>query len=175
MGTVPTFAEHFGLFFRSHVDHIRRYSATLVSVEAVDDVVQQSMVTAWQRFDAIPEGSEREWLFGVVRNHCRNSWRSGRRSEALIAAIEQARPQVTVAIGDNGFDPTEIAPLLNALEEVSDDECELLVLTGWFEMTPTEIASVMGIEPGTARVRLTRARSKIRERYAELTEEGEMT
>ena len=173
MGSVSTVEQRFTCFFVEHSGHVRRYAMTLVLDDEVDDLVQRTLLTAWQRFDDIPEGSEREWLFGVVRNHCRNVWRTGRRSKALVAAIEHARPQVVVEVAQQGFDPAEVAPLLQALGELNETDCEVMVLTGFHEMTPTEIAACSGDEPGTVRVRLGRARKKLRERFTELTEDGE--
>lgn len=165
--------ERYEEFFRAHADQVRRYSATLVPPDQVDDIVQQSMVTAWRRFDSIPVDSERQWLFGVVRNHSRNAWRSGRRSEALAAAIERARPRLRASLHDNGVDPVEVDLLLHVLRELPDDDCELLVLTGWFEMTPTEIALMYDVKPGTVRVRLVRVRKRVRDRFKEILEAGE--
>ena len=173
VGSVPIVEQRFSSFFAEHSGHVRRYAMTLVLDDEVDDVVQRTLLTAWQRFDDIPEGSEREWLFGVVRNHCRNVWRTERRSKALVAAIEHARPQVIVEVVQQGFDPAEVAPLLQAVGELNEADCEVMVLTGFHEMTPLEIATCTGEEPGAVRVRLNRARKKLRERFAELNEDGE--
>jgi RNA polymerase sigma factor (sigma-70 family) len=165
--------QQFSCLFDEHSGHVRRYAMSLVVGDEVDEMVQRTFLTAWQRYDDIPEGSEREWLFGVTRNHCRNAWRTGRRSKALVAAIEHARPQLLVEVTDQGFDASEVAPLLQALGELSEVDCELMVLTGFHELTPAEIARVLGDEAGTVRVRLTRARTKLRARFAELTRDSE--
>ena len=171
--SVLSVEQQFSCFFAEHSGHVRRYAMTLVGVDEIDDVVQRALLTAWQRFDDIPEGSEREWLFGVVRNHCRNVWRTQRRSIALVAAIEHARPRVMAEVAQQGFDPAEIAPLLQALGEMNGKDCEVMVLTGFHEMTPTEIARSTGEEPGTIRVRLNRARTRLRARFTELTDDSE--
>lgn len=172
--SVPSVEQQFSCFFAEHSGSVRRYAMTLVGVDEIDDVVQRALLTAWQRFDDIPQGFEREWLLAVVRNHCRNVWRSQRRSRALVAAIEHARSHVTAELAQQGLDPAEIAPLLQALGEMNDSDCEVMVLTGFHEMTPTEIAACTGEEPGTIRVRLNRARTKLRHRFKELTDKAEM-
>lgn len=91
VGSVSSVEQRFGCFFAEHSTHVRNYTMTLVVDDEVDDVVQRAFLIAWQRYDDIPDGSEREWLFGVVRNHCRNTWRTDRRAKALVAAIEHNR------------------------------------------------------------------------------------
>lgn len=152
---------------------MRRYTATFVADERVDDVVQRTFITAWERYGDIPDGSERVWLFGVVRNHARNEWRSERRADALAAAIEHARPEVSVELTRNGFDLTEIATLMDVLRDLSETDCELMVLSGWFEMTPTEIGELFDKPAGTIRQQLFRARKIVHERFDDLIESGE--
>jgi RNA polymerase sigma-70 factor (ECF subfamily) len=61
------------------------------------------------------------------------------------------------------------------------EERELMLLIAWEQLTPSEAASVVGIPAGTARSRLHRARSRLRERLtpswnsARLTVAGEPT
>jgi len=164
----------FDTFFNAHVHDVRRYTATFVKDERVDDVVQRTFITAWERFADIPDGSERIWLLGVVRNHARNTWRSERRADALAAAIEHARPEVSVELTRNGYAPTEIAPLMDVLRDLNETDCELMVLSGWFEMTPTEIGELFDKPANTIRQQLFRARKIVHERFDDLVEAGEL-
>jgi DNA-directed RNA polymerase specialized sigma24 family protein len=49
-----------------------------------------------------------------------------------------------------------------ALARLSADDRELITLTAWEGLSPTEIAAVLDIDPGTARVRLHRARRRFK-------------
>jgi DNA-directed RNA polymerase specialized sigma24 family protein len=71
-----------------------------VSPDDVDEIVSSTFMTAWQKFDDIANGSERAWLLGVARNHCRNRFRARRRADALTAADP--------AIGDGRRDPVRL-------------------------------------------------------------------
>ena len=51
-----------------------------------------------------------------------------------------------------------------------DEDAELLRLWAWEQLTPAEIAEVLGITPNAASIRLHRAREKLRE---ELRKTGE--
>lgn len=116
----------------------------------------------WQRFDDIPEDAQRPWLFGVARNHIRNARRSDRRHLALVDAIDTdptSHPQ--------HLDPSNavrLHPILDAIRELDDDDRELMMMTGWFEMTPSEIAAILDQQPGTIRVRLHRIRRRLADR-----------
>jgi len=51
--------------------------------------------------------------------------------------------------------------LTAALSELSPADRELLLLSGWEELTPTEIATVIGHPTALVRVRLHRARLRL--------------
>ncbi|MGH3936920.1 MAG: sigma factor-like helix-turn-helix DNA-binding protein, partial [Pseudonocardiaceae bacterium] len=56
-----------------------------------------------------------------------------------------------------------LAPLLTALDQLSSEDAELIRLIAWEDLTPAEAGRVVGISPGVARVRLHRARRRLRE------------
>jgi RNA polymerase sigma-70 factor (ECF subfamily) len=59
-----------------------------------------------------------------------------------------------------------------ALERLGPEDREIVRLAGWEELTPREIAKVLGISQVSARSRLHRARRRMREAL-ELVSEGE--
>lgn len=168
--------QRFTLLFGAHSDHVRRYAMSLVVGEDAHDVFQRTFTTAWQHLDDLPSGveSQRKWLFGVVRNHYKNLQRSSRRSDALVAAIEHARPRSLIESHEQELDPIVVAALVRALGELNDEDCELMVLTGWLEMTPTEISVELEQNLNTTRSHLFRIRKRLFARYSELNEDGEI-
>lgn len=153
--------EVFDAFYREYYNDVRRLARTLVDDADVDDIVSTTFTTAWQKFDQIPSDSERGWLFGTARNMARNRWAAGRRTRSLADAVAHARPELTSRLAARGFDPVEVEPFLEVLRELDDKDQELMILAGWFEMTPREIAKVTGGRSGTVRVRLHRLRKQI--------------
>jgi len=151
----------FGVLFREFVPAVRGFVRTLVAESDVDSVVQATFETAWIRFDSIPLLSQRAWLFGVARNHVRNHVRSGRRRVLLVDAIGVSLSGEEASMFAGELDGVEIAPLLAALNQMTNDERELIQLLAWYEMEPSEIAVVLGISQNTARVRVHRARKKL--------------
>lgn len=166
--------DSFEAFFLAHVRRVRRYVTVLVAFDLVDDVVSRTFITAWQRYGDIPEGSTEIWLLGVARNHARNSYRTRRRSDALLDAIKRERAFGVLESADPDASSAVAGLLLVALCELGDSDHELMVLVGWLEMTPSEIAVVIGQPAGTVRSRISRLRRSLSERLLTLQADGAM-
>jgi RNA polymerase sigma-70 factor (ECF subfamily) len=132
------------------------------TVEDAADLLSEVYLVAWRRIGAVPRGSEaRLWLFGVARRVLANQRRRVRSEVELAAAIETALrtgPSAhEVARPDGGRE----AEVVDALAALSPADRELLMLSGWEELTPAEIAVVLGRPAGLIRVRLHRARARL--------------
>jgi RNA polymerase sigma-70 factor (ECF subfamily) len=133
---------------------------------AADDLLSAVWLAAYaRRGDYDPElGSVRGWLFGIARNHVLAHWR--RSGAPLLAAgyrLEDDDDGGWEAV-DARLDAVALLPAMReALRELPDVERELLLLTAWEQLTPAEAAHVAGIPAGTARSRLHRARTRMRE------------
>jgi RNA polymerase sigma-70 factor (ECF subfamily) len=171
-GEVDAGAPHrdaFTSLYRQHLPAVRAQVRMWVSPDDVDEIVSSTFMTAWQKFDDIAPGSEKAWLLGVARNHCRNRFRARRRADALTDAITRVTPtEFDPMVGRP--EPDEFTPLLRALANLSADEQELLALSVWQELAPAEIALVLGLRQGTVRVRLHRARRRLETEYQRLQE-----
>ena len=173
MSTDPTGPdEEFDVFYREHYTDVRRFTLTLVGDADVDDIVSTTFTTAWQKFDQIPSSSERGWLFGTARNMARNRRASNSRANSLVEMIIQARPRLTSRLAAGGFDPVEVEPLLGLIRGLDDDSRELMIMAGWFEMTPKEIAMATGDRAGNVRVKLHRLRKRLHPEYQDRLDGG---
>ena len=122
------------------------------------DVVADTFLVAWRRVSEIPAGDDaRLWLYGVARRTLANRRRGERRRERLAARLRQDLPAAVAAVAP----PTSGGPVIAALEALSDEDREVLLLKAWEELEPAEIASVLGISRVAARSRLHRARSRL--------------
>ena len=138
---------------------------------AADDLLSEVWLQAYtsrRTFDSA-KGTLRTWLFGVARNVLAAHWRDSARERpeaeperfGRTASVVDADPWHAV---DQRLDAAALAPLVRGtLAELPHVERELLLLVAWEQLTPTEAAAVLGIPPGTARSRLHRARSRLRE------------
>jgi RNA polymerase sigma-70 factor (ECF subfamily) len=131
------------------------------SLDDAADLLSEVYLVAWRRIGNLPAGDEaRLWLFGVARRLLANQRRRNRTGADLAAALEQ-----TLAIQQAHQLPLEAEPVFGvlraALSELSPADRELLLLSGWEELTPTEIATVIGRPTALVRVRLHRARLRL--------------
>jgi RNA polymerase sigma-70 factor, ECF subfamily len=132
------------------------------------DVVAETFLVAWRRARDIPPGAEaRLWLLGVARRVLANQRRGNGRRTRLAERLQDELPDAVVAQPS-----ASDRAVLRALERLSEDDRELLLLAGWEELNSSQIARVLGISAVAVRTRLHRARRRLR---AELAAEEEET
>ncbi len=117
--------------------------------------MSETFLTAWRRRAEMPAG-ELPWLLGVARLTLANHARSRRRRDALAQVLIDRASSATG--GEHDAD----RELLRAIAALSPDDRELLMLVGWDGLAPAEAARVVGCSPATCRVRLLRARRRLR-------------
>jgi RNA polymerase sigma-70 factor (ECF subfamily) len=125
------------------------------------DVVSEVFLVAWRRYDEAPPGDGRPWLFGIARHVLANHHRASRRRLRLGSRLRDTMARDVVPDPAAGL--AEWDRIRRVLLRLGPDDRELLMLVGWDGLTPTEAAAVIGIAPGTARMRLNRARARFRE------------
>jgi RNA polymerase sigma-70 factor (ECF subfamily) len=162
--------ERFGVLFESTHVALLGYAVRRVADPAdAADVVAETFLVAWRRLDDVPLGAEaRPWLFGVARRVLANHYRGERRRSALADRLRDSLHQ--------GVPPHEVvepSPVEVALGRLGDEDRELLRLLAWEELARDEIAVAMGLTRGAVRVRLHRARSRLRRAMAEVHRELE--
>lgn len=143
-----------------HIPRLRRYARALLGDRhAADDLVQDTLERAWNKFHLWRPGSDlRAWLFSVMHNVFVNQVRS-RRSRTEIAMEES--PEVAVRATQS--DTIELADLGRALLRLPEDQRETLLLVTVEEMTYEEASRALSIPIGTVMSRLSRARERLRQ------------
>lgn len=133
------------------------------------DVVAETYVVAWRRLEDVPPGDEaRAWLFGVARRVLANHYRGERRRHALADRLRDSLDHVV-----EPEEPREPSVVERAVDRLGDSDRELLRLLAWEELAREEIAVVMGLSRAAVRVRLHRARARLREAMRQVEAELE--
>lgn len=123
-------------------------------------MLSETMLVAWRRLDQVPDGQEATaWLYGVARYVLANQARSDRRRYRLSARLAE---QVEMVVRDPTEGCAEREWVRSALAEMQEADREVLTLTMWEGLTPAEVAVALNVPAGTVRVRLHRARHRLR-------------
>jgi RNA polymerase sigma factor (sigma-70 family) len=157
--------ELFERLYEAHYDAVARYALRRTdSPDDAVDVLGETFMTAWRRLDDVPDGPDaaRLWLYGVARRVLANQRRGAARRELLVTKLRGEFTEAAAArpAADTGA-------VRNAFARLSDDDRELLSLTGWEGLSPGEVAEVLGCRAGAVRVRLHRARKRFARALAE--------
>jgi len=164
----PAALEQFERLYRSQFDAIAAYFARRSrEPQTVADLTADTFFEAMRSFASYdPErGALRPWLFAIARNvYARHSERDAR---ARDAAARHA--------GRRALDPDETDDLerridaarsgreiRRALADLSPLDREAVELVDLAQMTPKEAAAALGVSAGGLRVRLSRARARLR-------------
>ncbi len=150
--------------YRMQVDDIYAYArAHALSDADAEDIVATVFLKAWQRARQYRQGSRnyRRWLFGIARNEVRNHWRERRAARALEAELElDAAARDSLANGAvNGVD---LPALRKAMGRLTPDQRDVITLRYFGEMTPQEIAAILGKAEGSIRALQFRALRRLR-------------
>jgi RNA polymerase sigma-70 factor (ECF subfamily) len=146
----------FELLFRRYEPAVRAYALRRVSHSLADDVVAEVFLVCWRRFEEIPADAL-PWILGVARNVLGTLGRGEQRRTALrgrLAEVEASGQDEMVGVGDG--------VLAAAMARLSGSDRELLLLIAWEGLSTRQLAVSLGLRPSTARVRITRARRRLR-------------
>lgn len=157
----------FEAFYRDHVQAVERFVARRVDdPQVAADLTADIFLAVIERSDTYraERGSPTAWLFGVARNVVADSRR--RRARELRAASRLSGRALldddAIARIESRIDAErEARRVLAALESLPGRDRALLELVVVDGLPLTDVAAQLGVEPGTARVRLHRARRRL--------------
>lgn len=143
----------------NETDLLRYFQRRLENGSDAAEALGELMLTAWKLRRRIPGDptEARMWLFATARNVLRDTRRTlARRSASAQRFVEGMR--VDGAVWEDSS-----ADLRDAIARLPEDDAELVRLVYWEGFASHEAAAILGINPSTARSRLSRARERLRE------------
>jgi RNA polymerase sigma factor (sigma-70 family) len=175
---------------RRHEVAVHAFLARRAGRQAADDLLGEVWLRAFggrAGFDPA-HCDARPWLYGIARNVLRAHWRAVRPADQVGVFEAGGRTGVFASGGRDGVmeaggwagavaavDPWDdvidrldsaaaarTRQMIGALRALPPEEREVLLLVAWEQLTPAQVALVLGIPPGTARSRLHRARAALR-------------
>lgn len=144
------------------IPKLRRYARALTrDNEGADDLVQDTLVRALDKLELWESGSDiRAWLFTILHNvYINNLKKHGQLGINL--PLEEVTEGLSYA--DASSELLELADCVKALDLLSLEQREIVLLIALEGMKYSEVAEIVGIPVGTVMSRLSRARQTIRD------------
>src|SRR5215216_5619782 len=119
--------------FRAHVGAVHAYALRRSDAATADEVVADTFLVCWRRFDRVPDDDALPWLYGVARRCLANRLRAGRRGRARLAPAPATPADPTPDAYEQRARTREV---LAALADLPPKEREALQLFAWEGLAP---------------------------------------
>jgi RNA polymerase sigma-70 factor (ECF subfamily) len=140
----------------AHLGAVTAYARRRGSADP-EGIAAEVMTIAWRRLADVPRDDARPWLYATARNLVwAEARRANRAAQRGVHEPESAAADV-VSLDED---------LADALRSLSPTDREALLLVAWEDLTPTQAARALGINAAAFRVRLLRARRRVRARLS---------
>lgn len=127
-------------------------------------MVAETFAIVWRRLDSVPEAEPAAWLFGTARKVLAGRRRRELRQDQIAERLEGAATMHEVEIDETPGS----SPVLAALAALNESDREALLLAAWEGLNSRDAAVVLGCSRAAFRIRLHRARWRLREQMSRL-------
>jgi RNA polymerase sigma-70 factor (ECF subfamily) len=145
-----------------HLPNLRRYARKLVRCcDGADDLVQDTVERALRYANSFEPGTDlRKWLFTIMYNTFINEVK--RTSHVCLSSFddEDWHAELSGATSESHF--PDLLDLQFALQRLSADQRDVVLMIGVECMTYEGVATQLGIPCGTVMSRIARARRRLR-------------
>jgi RNA polymerase sigma-70 factor (ECF subfamily) len=158
--------ERFERLFDDHFDAVLRFALARAAPDVAQDATAETFLAAWRSLETVPE-EPRGWLLAVVRRKLVDQYRSTGRHDAVVALLESLAHLHEPDLAERVVEHDRVR---RALATLNPADQEILRLVAWDGLSQDEAARVLGHSLPLFRVRLHRARRRLR---AELLAAGD--
>lgn len=143
----------------SALPHLRAFARGLSGrPDFADDLVQEAAIKAWSaRARYTPGTSMKAWTFAILRNHYLSELRRNRRQ----ADYDPDLAERLLVMDADQEDRLHLTDMQTALQKLSADRREALLLVGASGFTYEEAANICDCAIGTMKSRVARARAEL--------------
>lgn len=143
--------------------HLQRYAWHLTrNRDDAEDLVQDCIERALLKSDLFEEGTSlRAWMFTMMRNLFINGARHRVVADKYATGVQMRADRVSPPAQN---DAVMLSRTLDAINSLSDEEREAVLLLGAQQLSYQEVAADSGLPIGTMKSRLSRGRAKLRAR-----------
>jgi RNA polymerase sigma-70 factor (ECF subfamily) len=143
----------------AEIKNLRAFAISLSgSVSVADDLVQEALLRAWSKSERFQPGTSlRAWLFTILRNIYYSNYRKRAREVQDSDGVYARRLTVP---GDQESH-LDLEDFRKAMTKLPAEQREVLTLIGASGLSYEEASVICGVEIGTIKSRLSRARSRL--------------
>lgn len=150
----------FHSLFERHSPDVYRFALYLSGDPSLaEEITQETFVRAWVMPGAISGGTVRAYLLTIARNLYRAERKRTARHTELHDAFADPGPGPDTVISQG----SELRAVLDALQSLSEPDRTALLMHAQDGLPYAEIASALGASIAAVKVRVHRARIKLRE------------
>ncbi len=161
----------FERLYQRHRSRILAYCVRRMGAANASDAVSEVFAVAWRRRADVPDDPETlPWLYGAARHVLSHHWRRAGRATRLASKVGSMRrlsdpgPEMVV------IERSEHVAVRQAVASLRPADREVLMLSAWEGLTHREIAAVVGCSQAAVDKRMTRAKTRLADRYRAMTE-----
>lgn len=149
-------AEAFQFLYQKYHNKVYRFCFRLLgSEQAAKDAFQETFIKVYEKRKTFNGENFSAWLFTIARHTCYNMMRAKKEHSTFDETFHAKRMTPTTDFGLK-------KALESAIEQLSDNYKEAFILREYEELTYEEIAEILDIELSLAKIRVFRARRKLR-------------
>jgi RNA polymerase sigma-70 factor, ECF subfamily len=152
--------DEFRRLYRAHYGTVHRYLTARAPADQVDDLTAETFLVAWRRASSVPD-HVLPWLLNVATKVLANQRRSTERAGALADRVREVAVVDSPGVEADVDRRDQRRALLDALDTLTPDDRELMLLHVWEDLPARQIAVVLGVSPVATRARLSRARRRL--------------
>jgi RNA polymerase sigma factor (sigma-70 family) len=177
VGSIATDPDVFEVFYREHLEAVQRYVARRVAHPhlAADLTADVFLAAVDSATSYCPDrGTPGSWLLGIARHVLATEFRRQSRDRDVLRRISGRRlldADSLARIEERIDAEREARNLYDALGSLPRRDRALMELVAVDGLSVAEAAAVLGVKPGTARVRLHRSRTRVQAQLTPRTEE----
>jgi len=156
---------------REVIEPLRRYLARRTDPATAADVLSEALLVLWRRLEDVPLEAPLPYAYTVARNCLYNAQRSAVRQQRLaeriavidppteaVPAHDDQRDEHEDGAGSWGVEDEDVRRAIAALPEAS---AEVVRLWAWEQLSPAQIARVVGSSANAVSIRLHRAKKQL--------------
>ena len=158
-------ADAFALLVQTYETSVYRLALRMCgNAHDAEEVAQEAFMAAWKGLPSFRgESKFSSWLYQLTTNACLDLLRREKRHRAAVPLDEQAE----LSGEDTPHRAAENAELRDtlqaALQELSDDHRQIFLMRQMRQLSYDEIGALLGLEAGTVKSRLSRAKKQLRQ------------